>query len=277
MIFLGVSRSAIFSPHSEERDAAIFSAVVDGLKDAGHTVQTISEDKLKQVPTQLDGVFTMSRSKKALQLLKVAETRNIPIFNSPKSLLENTRTKISELFDNECIPTPRCYSITRAGLPSLSYPFWIKRGDACAQDATDVCFVTSKEEYKDALLQYEERNVTNLLAVEHLEGDLVKFYGVEGTNFFFSYYPTLGQQFSKFGLEEINGLPKFFPFEASALKQEADRAARLTGFVIYGGDCVISADGSFKIIDFNDWPSFSLCRELAARAIVERIISSYGR
>ena len=153
MIFLGVSRSVIFSPHSEERDAAIFSAVVNGLKDAGHTVHTISEDKLTQVPTQLDGVFTMSRSKKALQLLKVAETRDILIFNSPKSLLENTRTKISELFDNNYIPTPRCYSITRAGLPSLSYPFWVKRGDACAQDATDVCFVTSKEEYKDALLQ----------------------------------------------------------------------------------------------------------------------------
>ena len=202
----------------------------------------------------------MSRSKKALQLLKVAETRDTPILNSPTSLLENTRTKISELFDNDCIPTPRCYSITRTGLPSLSYPFWIKRGDACAQDATDVCFVASEKESKEALRQYE-----------------VKFYGVEGTDFFFSYYPTLGQQFSKFGLEEINGKPKFFPFEVSALKQAADRAARLTGFVVYGGDCVISADGSFKIIDFNDWPSFSLCRELAARAIVERIISSYGR
>lgn len=277
MKFLGVSRSTIFSPHSEERDAAIFFAVVDGLKDAGHTVHTISEDRLTQVPTQLSGIFTMSRSREALQLLEAAEAHNLPIFNSPKSLLENTRTKISKLFDKEDIPAPKCYDLTYTCLPSLSYPFWIKRGEACAQDAADVCFVASEKDYNNALHQYEERNVTDLLAVEHLEGDLVKFYGVEGTDFFFSYYPTLGKQFSKFGLEEINGQPRLFPFDASALKQEADRAARLTGFVIYGGDCVISADGSFKIIDFNDWPSFSLCRELAARAIVERIIDSYGK
>ena len=277
MNFLGVSRSTIFSPHSEERDAAIFFAVVDGLKDAGHTVHTISEDRLTQVPTQLSGIFTMSRSREALQLLEAAEAHDIPIFNSPKSVLENTRIKISKLFDKEGVPTPKCYDLTYTCLPSLSFPFWIKRGDTCAQDAADVCFVASEKDYNNALHQYEERNVTDLLAVEHLEGDLVKFYGVEGTDFFFSYYPTLGKQFSKFGLEEINGQPRLFPFDASALKQEADRAARLTGFVIYGGDCVISADGSFKIIDFNDWPSFSLCRELAARAIVERIIDSYGK
>lgn len=25
-----------------------------------------------------------------------------------------------------------------------------------------------------------------------------------------------------------------------------------------GGDCVVSADGELKIIDFNDWPSFAV-------------------
>lgn len=24
---------------------------------------------------------------------------------------------------------------------------------------------------------------------------------------------------------------------------------------VYGGDCVVSEDGSIRIIDFNDWPS----------------------
>ena len=153
----------------------------------------------------------------------------------------------------------------------------MKRGDQSAETQEDVCYCANRAELELAKERFQQRGIVDFIVQAHVEGDLIKFYGVEGTDFFFSYYPTLEQQFSKFGLEEINGKPKFFPFEVSALKQEADRAARLTGFVIYGGDCVISANGSFKIIDFNDWPSFSLCRELAARAIVERIIDSYGK
>ena len=36
---------------------------------------------------------------------------------------------------------------------------------------------------------------------------------------------------------------------------------------IYGGDCIVRDDGSFALIDFNDWPSFARCREEAAAAI----------
>ena len=39
----------------------------------------------------------------------------------------------------------------------------------------------------------------------------------------------------------------------------------------------MGSDGVLKIIDFNDWPSFSSCREEASRAIVARIIDSYGK
>ena len=40
---------------------------------------------------------------------------------------------------------------------------------------------------------------------------------------------------------------------------------------IYGGDCVVSADGTLRIIDFNDWPSFARCREEAGGKIAECI------
>ena len=46
------------------------------------------------------------------------------------------------------------------------------------------------------------------------------------------------------------------------------RSAKMT---IYGGDCVISADGTLRIIDFNDWPSFARCREEAGGKIAECI------
>ncbi|MFS6554926.1 hypothetical protein VPJ68_05445, partial [Parabacteroides distasonis] len=40
---------------------------------------------------------------------------------------------------------------------------------------------------------------------------------------------------------------------------------------MYGGDAIVTADGNFVIIDFNDWPSFSRCRDEAAEAIAEYV------
>ena len=43
----------------------------------------------------------------------------------------------------------------------------------------------------------------------------------------------------------------------------------------YGGDAIISDSGEIHIIDINDWPSFSICREEAAKAIADYIIKKY--
>ena len=53
--------------------------------------------------------------------------------------------------------------------------------------------------------------------------------------------------------------------------------ARETGIVTYGGDAIVRADGSFCIIDFNDWPSFSRCRDEAADAIAAFVMRDYNR
>ena len=65
----------------------------------------------------------------------------------------------------------------------------------------------------------------------------------------------------------INGEAQGIAFDAEALKAEADKAADMLNVPVYGGDCVVSEDGSIRIIDFNDWPSFSVCRHDAAEAI----------
>lgn len=277
MEVLGVSRSSVFSPHSEERDSASFSMVTDGLQKAGHVVHEISENDLFEVHEDVDCVFTMARSTRALKILQEMEERHIPVFNSAKALLENTRTMISQLFVSHGVPAPNYQRLILGQQPTLSLPFWLKRGDACAQSSTDVRFISSKSECEAALYDFNRRHVRDVLAVEHLQGDLVKFYGVEGTDFFYFYYSNAAKGFSKFGLEKINGAPHFFSFSSATLKHEADKAARLTGFIIYGGDCIVGSDGVLKIIDFNDWPSFSSCREEASRAIVARIIDSYGK
>lgn len=272
---LGVSRSPQFSPASVERDKAIFDAVCQCLRDRVEQVDTICEDELSEHDLwQYSHIFSMARGREALRLLSGAEMREVFILNSALSIQHYTRARLVEAFAENGIPQPETVVISlKRGddIPPLEYPLWLKRGNACAQELDDVCYVASPEEMPAALESFRNRGLDEIVVCRHVEGDLVKFYGVEGTDFFYFYYPTRGEHFSKFGFERLNGVPKEYKFSHKKLKETADEAAQLSGFVVYGGDCIVRSDGSFAIIDFNDWPSFSPCCEDAARAIASRI------
>ena len=77
--------------------------------------------------------------------------------------------------------------------------------------------------------------------------------------------------FSLFAQQIRYGVAKGIPFNEEELKKYSDMAAVVLNVPIYGGDCVVSADGELKIIDFNDWPSFARCREEAGVKIAECI------
>lgn len=117
---------------------------------------------------------------------------------------------------------------------------------------------------------FAARGIKNVVVTAHVKGDLVKFYGVRGTEFFKTYYPG-DDGMSKFGDELVNGKPAHYDFDTEKLKADAEKTAELIDIDIYGGDCIIREDGSYAIIDFNDWPSFSRCREEAADAMADVI------
>ena len=114
------------------------------------------------------------------------------------------------------------------------------------------------------------RGITDYVVSAHVVGDLVKFYGVGQGDFFRWYYPTDDGQ-TKFGDEHHNGTAHHYRFQENALQHEVQRLAAAVGVDVYGGDAIIRADGSFCLIDFNDWPSFSRCRDAAADAIVSLV------
>lgn len=118
----------------------------------------------------------------------------------------------------------------------------------------------------------QRRGITDYVVSAHVVGDLVKFYGVGQGRFFRYYYPTDDGQ-SKFGNECHNGVACHYPFSEEVLRQEVERLAAATGASIYGGDAIVRADGSFCLIDFNDWPSFSRCREEAADVVTELVVN----
>lgn len=277
---LGVSRSPRFSPNSADRDAAIFAAVVSRLNRRGHDVSVLSEDLFVSVDLQaFDLVFSMARGQYVLEVLSEAEqNEGLCVVNSALALSAATRAGLMQAFAKAGVAQPAFCCVSAAdgaaaidALP-LQFPVWLKRSDACAQTPGDVVFVKDRAEAVKALSDFAGRGVGEVVAVQHVEGDLVKFYGVAQTDFFQFHYPSAEGGFSKFGLEQHNGTPKGYAFDPAALKQLADSAAAASGFGVYGGDAIVRPDGIPVLIDFNDWPSFSTCRREAAKAIASHLI-----
>lgn len=278
MKLIGIRRGTEFSPNMADSDAAILQTVAEELRSMGHEVETMSESDFCSSFTyfinkvSVDCIFGMYRNVATLKLLSRIESKlGIPCINSVRGIENAARVRLTQIFREKHFPMPTSWLIPQETILPQRFPAWLKRGEGCAQVKEDVVFVENAEEADSALQNFKDRGVgKSVVACEHLEGDLVKFYGVEGTSFFSWGYASASH--SKFGLEERNGKAQGFSFSEAELKQIADEAAKAIDLPIYGGDCVVASDGSFKIIDFNDWPSFSPCREAAAKAISQRIV-----
>ena len=129
------------------------------------------------------------------------------------------------------------------------------------------------EEAQEVLQEYFLRGINRAVINRHLVGDLIKFYGVQGTDFFFWFYP-FDEGHSKYGHEAINGKSQGIEFDKEKMKQICQEASEVLDVKIYGGDCIVSPEGDIRIIDFNDWPSFAPCRNEAAPFIAKCIFQA---
>ena len=256
-----------------ERDEAIFKALLMELALQGRAVRSIDEEALPDSLVDADLVVSMGRAADTLRCLAELETRGVPVLNSPTALLRNTRSHLDALACSVGVGVRSVGNTTDVARIEqvVGYPLWLKRGDATAQSVGDVRFVTDRAQLSEGLHFLADNGCTDFVAMEHVEGDLVKFYGVAGTPFFHCTLPTAEGGFSKFGLEAHNGRPQGHPFDAEALKATADRLALASGMPIYGGDAVVRPDGSTALIDFNDFPSFGGCTQAAAKAIADHV------
>lgn len=274
----GVKRGTQYSPNHVGNDGMIFSLTAQALRQRGYEVNEYTEAEFVLNDITEDVIFNMARDKATIAKLKKLEDAGHLVVNSGKGIENCTRAKMTQLLLDNDIPHPRSLivdtdaringQLSTMGVKAV----WIKRGDFHAIHREDVTFARSLEEVNDVLREFKLRGIPNAVINEHLEGDLVKFYGVANTDFFYKFYP-FDLSHSKFGHEAINGSAKQFPFSKEELKAVCDKAGEILGVHIYGGDCVVTNDGSFKIIDFNDWPSFAPCRNEAGEKIAECIDS----
>ncbi len=268
-----ISRAVEFSPNCEKNDAMIFDEVCNRLQKKGFQVRAVCETDIESVASSNATLYiSMARGKKALAILERKEESGALVVNSAKSLALYNRIEITKKFAECGVPIPESEIVETGCKPCIDYPFWIKRGDECAQNANDVCFVGNAGQLESVWKDFTARGISHAVASKHACGDLVKFYGVADTHFFYTCFPTEDGGCGKFGAEKINGEPHHYKFSHEDLARECNRAANVLGIPIYGGDCIVSANGEFKIIDFNDWPSFSRCRSEAAEAISDFFI-----
>ena len=262
-MILAISRAECFSPNSVAKDAAILKCLSDMLRRYGFDVETISENELT-IDTKADVYVSMSRSEHAADILRRLRNKGAVVIapNIDAELL-TCRTAL----ENE---------LRRRGLPLLSgkgfHGYWIKKRHGYTEREDDVVFAANERERRAAVKAMTERLGRNEVYVSpHITGDVVKFYGIEGTDFFETYYPGDDGQ-TKFSHELHNGKPHHYVFDKESLRDALDDLAYDNGVTFYGGDCIVDQNGVPYVVDFNDWPSYSRCREEAASAITKAVL-----
>lgn len=275
----GIMRAGAYSPNHIGNDTAIFNAVAEHLRKRGCIVNVYSEEQLIAGNITEDIIINMCREQKSIALLQQMEDAGKIVINSGYGIENCTRERMTRILMGSNIPQPQSLmvntnemiidSLEKGGFTQC----WIKRGDFHAIHKEDVSFVRHPQEAQELLHEYFLRGIKRAVINKHIVGDLVKFYGVQGTPFFHWFYPyDLGH--SKYGHEEINGKSQGIEFDIERMKHICQDAADVLDVKIYGGDCIISPEGEIYIIDFNDWPSFAPCRDEAAPHIAKSILST---
>lgn len=274
----GIMRAGAFSPNHIGNDAAIFNLVADQLRKRGCEVKTYSEEQLIAGDVTESIVVDMCREQRSIALLQQMEDTGALVINSGYGIENCTRERMTRILMGRGIPYPESLIVDtdeaiKDRLIKAGYTqCWIKRGDFHTMHKEDVSFARHPQEAQELIQEYFMRGIKRAVINKHLSGDLIKFYGVKGTDFFYWFYPfTDGpNRRSQSGEDNDNS---HLPFDESTLKAICRKAADEMDIEIYGGDCIVGKDGSITMIDFNDWPSFAPCRQEAALHIARHILA----
>ncbi len=275
----GVMRAGAFSPNHIGNDAAIFNLVAEQLRKRGCEVNVYTEEQFVGGAVSEPVILNMCREMRSIELLQKKEEDGTLVINSGFAIENCIRERMTRLLMGSGIPYPESIIVnTDEGVRDTLRRMkmercWIKRGESHTRHREDVCYVRHADEAQEILQEFFLRGIRRAVINRHLEGDLVKFYGIAGSSFFYWFYP-MEAHHSKFGDEAINGAPHHDRFDVERLKSVCAKASDVLDVAIYGGDCIVAPDGSFSIIDFNDWPSFAPCRNEAAPHIARYVMNA---
>lgn len=265
-----VMRAGAFSPNHIGNDASILSGVAEQLRRRGCEVNVYSEEQLNIGAVTEDVVINMCREQRSLATLEEMQRRGVIVVNSPAGIANCVRERQTRILIGSNIPFPDSVitktdvvvreELRRRGIEKC----WVKRGDNYAMHKEDVSYVRTPDEAQEALQEYFLRGISRAVITRHVKGDIVKFYGVLDSPFFYWFFP--------YDPDHVAGESDNGDFE-TRLKEVCITAARELNVMVYGGDAVVDASGNITLIDFNDWPSFAPCRAQASTAIAKAVIA----
>jgi hypothetical protein len=135
--------------------------------------------------------------------------------------------------------------------PRRPCPCWVKRG-TCTHDEGRVVFAATPTRRRGGARSVALRGIARAALQAHVDGVVVKFYGVADGRFFRCYRA---------------------PRSASLPTSGPRRAPRVGARPrVFGGDLVVTDEGKPVLVDLNDWPSFARCRDEAAEAIAGYVV-----
>lgn len=261
---LGVYREQVFSPGKVQEDAAILDSTLAALSRVGHKVASVRAEALDASFERPGRVLSMAQSEKPLEILGEWQKLGTQVINSVESIRNCYRKPLTSLLTGAGVRMPLSRMITleqaeqQIGL-QLSRRIWLKRGDVHAMQSGDVVSLESQGDLPVALDHFRRHNIRDILLQEHVEGHVVKFYGVGDGGYF--------KAFSAHTGEDVTG-------SVRSLVDLAVVASRIVGLEVYGGDAVLTNQKEIFLIDLNDWPSFSRCCNSAAEGIASYLMGA---
>jgi glutathione synthase/RimK-type ligase-like ATP-grasp enzyme len=270
----GIYRESAHSPGRVDDDAAIMHHVGEAMKQRGFAVTLVTAEEAAPVfeaPNAM--IFAMCEQGPILDRLNRAGQGGAVVVNSPDAIRNTYRHRMVELFARQHVPSPVSHVVaTNAVKLPLTSSVWIKRYDFHATQSDDVMYVASEAGFREALARFAERGIPFVVAQEHVEGDLIKFYGVARSPAAAVANPGWFEWF----YHRDKGMAGHV-FRPERLHEVARNAAAALGVEVFGGDAIIRKDGEPVIIDLNAWPSYAKYREKASGAIADYLVHRFHR
>ncbi|MGD0288820.1 MAG: hypothetical protein ABSC63_04060 [Candidatus Binataceae bacterium] len=267
---MGVYREPEYSPGKVEADTAILDSVLDHLRASGAQATALDAASFaaREFPVP-HLVLAMCQGPHGLARLAAAEETGAVVINSALAIRNCYRDLLGAGLMRAGVPVPEGVLVHTA-VPldlkplrtiDLSSPMYVKRGDLHALGPLDVQRVEGLEHLEATLMRFNRRGVQLAFVQQEVVGEVVKFYGVSGGEYFAAI---------------IENGAHLTDAQTRTLNRSTSIAASALGLEVWGGDAIFKGD-SFSIIDFNDWPSFSRVRAEAARAISRRSLRHLRR
>lgn len=254
-----IYRAPEYSPRDNvAKDAAILDEVGLALEESKQAVCYVREEDWQlSVLAQCTTCISMARRFRSLLSLQRLQQHGVMVFNAPNAVqvTVQSRSTTLEMLQAEGLPVADFWSyepsedasfLCDESLQNL-LPGWVKAMHPQGVRDGDVQMVNSALEADSRVLQLAADGYTDIVVTRHIEGPLLKLYVVGGK------IVNDSTEYESYGpLVEI--------------------IAHTLHLDIFGVDLIVSPWGA-RIIDVNDFPSFSACRTEAARAIADLAIA----